>query len=69
MPKYYFDLEDGRRAWDTVGAELPNDQAAKQEAALRALNGKGSELGGYSGFGVIIVRNENGEEIFRKRIG
>jgi hypothetical protein len=69
MPKYYFDLEDGQCARDTEGAELPNDQAARQEASLRALNGAGHQLEHYTGFGAIVVRNENGEEIFRKTIG
>ncbi len=68
MPKYFFDLEDGDCARDTQGAELPNDQAAKQEAALRALNGNGSQMEHYVGFRTIIVRNDDGEEIFRTRI-
>jgi hypothetical protein len=68
MPKYYFDLDDGTCARDTEGAELANDQAAKQEASLRALNGTGHQLERYTGFGAIVVRNENGEEIFRKSI-
>ncbi len=69
MPRYYFDLEDGRGAKDMEGAELASDHAARQEASLRALNGSGHQLERYSGFGVIVVRNENGEEIFRKKIG
>jgi len=69
MPKYYFDLEDGTCARDTQGAELPSDQAARQEAALRALSGNGHQMDHYNGFGSIVVRNEDGEEIFRKRIG
>jgi hypothetical protein len=69
MPLYYFDIENGRRAWDIVGAELSNDQAAKQEAMLRALDNTGHQLDRYRGFGVIVVRKEDGEEIFRRRIG
>jgi hypothetical protein len=51
-----------------VGADLPNDAASIQEATLRALNGAGYQLDRYNGFGEIVVRNDSGEEIFRKRI-
>lgn len=68
MPKYYFDLEDGDRQFDKVGAILENDGAAKQEASLRALNGLAHQLSHYKGKARIVVRNQNGEDIHAVRI-
>jgi hypothetical protein len=68
MPRYYFDLEDDLCAKDTEGAELADDQAAKQEASLRALNGSGHQMEPYAGYRAVVVRNESGETVFRKEI-
>ncbi len=65
MARYFFDSETNT---DLEGAEFPNDQAAKQEASLRALNGTGHQLEHYRGGESIIVRNELGEEIHKASI-
>ena len=63
MPMYFFDLEDGERLFDKVGAELDNDAAAKQEASLRALNGLAHQISHYAGKARMIVRNGDGIDI------
>jgi hypothetical protein len=68
MRRYLFNLEDGENGRDLSGGFFPNDEAAKQEANLRALNGSGHQLEPYGKFDALIVRNEEGTEIFRKKI-
>jgi hypothetical protein len=36
MPRYYFHVEDDRREIDQIGVELPDLQAARQEAVRAA---------------------------------
>ncbi len=64
MPRYFFDLDNQE---DMVGAELPSDEAARQEAALRALNGTGHQIG-YKNFKEIVVRTEAGDLIYRAKV-
>lgn len=68
MPRYYFDLENGDTAKDEMGVDLPHDLSAKQEAALRALDGTGHQLAHYRGYHTIVVRNEHGHEPYRAKI-
>ena len=63
MPKYFFDLSDGRGCLYRTGAFFNSDQAAKQEALLRAFNGTGLQLQSYNGARSIILRKETGEAI------
>jgi hypothetical protein len=53
---------------DRFGAELDNDNAARQEAVLRAMNGTAHQLEHYKGASAIAVRNEHGERICKVRI-
>jgi len=68
MALYYFDLLNGTIQRDQVGAEMINDGAAKQEALLRALNGRSHQVAHYDGSKQIAVRNEGGEQIFKTSI-
>jgi hypothetical protein len=68
MPRYYFDLLDGKTQCDQVGAELADDAAAKQEGVLRSLNGTAHQLDQYKGSEEIAVRNDRGQRIFRTLI-
>lgn len=68
MARYYFDLLDGTTQCDQIGAELPNDAAAKQEALMRALNGSSHQIAHYEGSEEISVRNQCGRQIFRTPI-
>jgi hypothetical protein len=38
--RYFFDLVDGEKSTDLGGAEYPTDEAARQEAILRALDNR-----------------------------
>jgi len=66
MPKYFFDLDDG--TVDSTGAFFNSDQAAKQEALLRAFDGTGRQLQSYNGARSIIIRKESGEAIHEVKI-
>ena len=68
MPKYFFDLNDGTGCLNRTGAFFNSDQAAKQEALLRALNGTGLQLQSYNGARTIIIRKESGEAIHEVKI-
>ncbi len=68
MPKYYFDVEDGGRSYDQLGAELESEAAAKQEASLRALNGSAHQLPQYGGKARLIVRDQSGNDVYRTPI-
>ena len=68
MPMYFFDLADGQTRLDVVGGFFESDEAAKQEAALRALNGAGHQLEHYNGKRAIIVRNAEGNVIHEVKI-
>jgi hypothetical protein len=68
MARYYFDLIDGTIQRDQIGAEMIDDGAAKQEALLRALNGRSHQIAHYDGSDEISVRNEGGEQIFKTPI-
>jgi hypothetical protein len=68
MARYYFDLVDGTIQRDQVGAEMIDDGAAKQEALLRALNGRSHQIEHYDHSEEISVRNEGGEQIFKTPI-
>jgi hypothetical protein len=68
MPRYYFDAVDGKELEDRFGAEFENDNAARREAVLRALNGTAHQLEKYKGAAAIAVRNEQGERIYKVRI-
>ena len=66
MPKYFFDLDDG--TVDSTGAFFNSDQAAKQEALLRAFDGTGLQLQSYNGARSIIIRKECGKAIHEVKI-
>jgi hypothetical protein len=67
MPRYYFDIHDGRiLTRDQDGLELKDIEAAKDEA-VRALPGiaKDELPGGNRRDFVITVRNEAGQAVLR----
>ena len=59
--RYYFDLLNGHDEMaDLGGAEYRNDEAARQEAILRALDNRDThQLQHYNGFCFIRVRDES----------
>ena len=65
MPRYFFDSDVNE---DPDGADFPHDAAAKQEAALRAMNGTGHQLENYRGGTCVKLRNEGGEVIHTVKI-
>ena len=65
MPRYYFDLTNGDTKTDTIGADLENDAAARQEAQLRAINGAGQQMAHFTGSRAIAVRNQYHQIIFK----
>lgn len=63
MPKYFFNVSDGRREReDDEGAELPNEAAASDMA--RDVAHDLSKDGAYDGFW-IVVRDELEKEVCR----
>jgi hypothetical protein len=69
MPRYYFDYLDHPNLCDHIGAELPGDGAAKQEAIARAQDAKSTHsLVTFSSTDAIAVRNESGEQIYKTLI-
>jgi hypothetical protein len=57
--RYFFNLADGDEHQDLGGVELPSDAAARQEAALRAMDPSLSfRLARYSLHARIVVRDE-----------
>lgn len=70
MPRYFFDFLDHPDKCDQVGADLPNDAAAKQEAILRSLDARSSHrLSARGATNELAVRNEAGEHILKVKIG
>lgn len=65
MPRFYFDLIDGKNITDDQGQELRNDGAAKHvaEKLARDIYKIRPELRGDDF--AISVRNEDGDEIHR----
>ena len=64
--RYYFDLVTGDHSHsvDLGGAEYANDEAARQEAILRAIdNRETQQLQGYQGYRCIRVRDEDGRTV------
>jgi hypothetical protein len=56
--RYFFDLFDGDRRLDLGGIELDSDAAARQEAKLRALNGRLAHQLSLGAYCEIVVRDE-----------
>lgn len=70
MPRYFFDYLDHPNLCDHVGAELPGDGAAKQEAIARALDARSKyTFVTFASTDAIAVRNEAGEQIYKTLIG
>lgn len=65
MPRYFFDLIDGKSVRDEVGQELRDDSAAKRvaEKLARDIYKIRPELRGNDF--AICVRNATGEEVHR----
>jgi hypothetical protein len=62
--RYFFDLVDGEKSTDLGGAEYPTDEAARQEAILRALDNRETrQLQGYKAYRCIRVRDEDGRTV------
>ena len=68
--RYYFDLLNGHDDMtDLGGAEYRSDQAARQEAILRALDNRDTlQVQHYNGFSFIRVRDETDRTICQVRI-
>jgi hypothetical protein len=68
MRRYFFDLIGPATKPDTEGTAFPTEGAARQEAALRGLNGKSHRLQHYVGFDSISLRDEDGRIVCVVRI-
>jgi hypothetical protein len=65
MPRYYFNLMDGRPVVDKDGIELPDAAAARKEAtkyAIDMVRGQSGEGGGKD-VGNVVVTDERGAEV------
>jgi hypothetical protein len=66
MPRYYFNIMDGRPVVDRHGVELPDAAAARKEATRNAVDlvRRRSGLGGPNEVENVVVTDEHGAEVF-----
>ena len=67
MPRYFFDVQDGRRLVDPVGRECEDDTAAKEMARVLAI-GVSLDTPAVDPTRVISVLNEARQEIFQEAV-
>jgi hypothetical protein len=68
MPRYFFDIYNGRSDPDESGTELADDDAARSYAERTI--GELKEAGGYDHPAlVMIVKNQNGKILFSVPFG
>jgi hypothetical protein len=65
MPRYYFNIMDGRPVVDREGIDLPDAAAARKEATRYAIDlvRRQSELRGWNEVGNVVVTDERGAEV------
>ena len=65
MPRYYFNIMDGRPVVDREGRELPDAAAARREATRYAIDlvRRRSELSSRHDVENVVVTDEHGAEV------
>jgi hypothetical protein len=65
MPRYYFNIMDGRPVVDREGRDLPDAAAARREATRYAVDlvRRRSELSSRSEVENVVVTDEHGAEV------
>jgi len=64
MPRYYFNLANGRRLLDKEGMELPDAAAARREATRYAVDlMRHAGSGAPKACGNVVVTDERGDEV------
>jgi Domain of unknown function (DUF6894) len=65
MPRYYFNIMDGRPVVDREGMDLPDAAAARKEATRYAIDlvRRRSELRGRNEVENVVVTDERGAEV------
>jgi hypothetical protein len=65
MPRYYFNIMDGRPVVDREGMDLPDAAAARKEATRYAIDlvRRRSELRGWNEVENVVVTDECGAEV------
>jgi hypothetical protein len=65
MPRYYFNIMDGRPMVDREGMDLPDAAAARKEATRYAIDlvRRRSELRGWNEVENVVVTDERGAEV------
>jgi hypothetical protein len=65
MPRYFFNIMDGRPVVDREGMELPDAAAARKEATRYAIDlaRRRSRLAGQSDVENVVVTDEHGAEV------
>jgi hypothetical protein len=65
MPRYYFNIMDGRPVVDREGMDLPDAAAARKEATRYAIDlvRRRSELRGSNEVENVVVTDEHGAEV------
>ncbi|HEV2955477.1 MAG TPA: hypothetical protein VGX95_05125 [Xanthobacteraceae bacterium] len=65
MPRYFFNIMDGRPVVDRQGIELPDAAAARKEATRFAIDlaRRRSPVTGHSDVENIVVTDEHGAEV------
>jgi hypothetical protein len=67
--RYFFDLTDGDTCTDLGGAEFPSEEAARQEAILRSVDGSHDfALRSYGNYRYIRLRDDTGRTVCKVRI-
>jgi hypothetical protein len=72
MPKFYFTIADNAVLEDTEGTELPDLEAAREHARTVAgelMIHRDGMLGHAWDEWIMIVKNDNGDEVFSFRVG
>ncbi|MBV8752688.1 MAG: hypothetical protein JO328_07500 [Hyphomicrobiales bacterium] len=64
MPRYYFNIMDGRPLVDREGMDLPDAAAARKEATRYAIDlVRRSEFSGWKEVENVVVTDEQGAEV------
>jgi uncharacterized protein DUF6894 len=65
MPRYYFNIMNGRPLVDREGMELPDAAAARKEATRYAIDlaRRRSEFSGWKEVENVVVTDEHGAEV------
>jgi uncharacterized protein DUF6894 len=65
MPRYYFNIMDGRPMVDRQGMDLPDAAAARKEATRYAIDlvRRRAEFSGWNEVENVVVTDEHGAEV------